>query len=101
MSVTADVNFNKESTRICVDTSRQMLHVVQKLQRYKCLDTTWYNAAVYLMALTTTLFTQWNKRGDTTSSDLESLRDDMDIWLDIMGDVGNLLGKLKAALLLD
>jgi hypothetical protein len=100
MSVTADANFNKESTRICVDTSRQMLHVVQKLQRYKCLDTTWYNAAVYLMALTTTLFTQWNKRGDTTSSDLESLRDDMDIWLDIMGDVGNLLGKLKAAPLL-
>lgn len=94
MSVTADPNFNKESTRICTETSRQMLGVVRKLQEYKSLDTTWYNAAVYVMALTTTLFTQWNKRGDTSMADLAALRDDMDIWLDIMEEVGNLLGNL-------
>lgn len=94
MSVTADEQFNKESTRICSETSRQMLGIVHKLQKYKCLDTTWYNAAVYIMALTTTLFTQWNKRGDTSIADLAALKDDMDVWLDIMGEVGNLLGKL-------
>lgn len=92
MSVTADANFNKESTRICIETSRQMLGIVHKLQKYKSLDTTWYNAAVYVMALTTTLFTQWNKRGETSIADLAALRDDMDIWLDIMEEVGNLLG---------
>lgn len=93
MSVTADANFNKESTRICTETSRQMLGIVHKLQKFKSLDTTWYNAAVYVMALTTTLFTQWNKRGDTSMADLAALRDDMAIWLDIMEEVGNLLGK--------
>jgi hypothetical protein len=71
-----------------------MLGIVHKLQKYKSLDTTWYNAAVYVMALTTTLFTQWNKRGDTSMADLAALKDDMDIWLDIMEEVGNLLGKL-------
>jgi hypothetical protein len=94
MAVTADAHFNKESTRICIETSRHMLGTVQKIQKYKSLDTTWYNASVYVMALTTTLFTQWNKRGETTIAELASLRDDMNIWLDIMGDVGNLLGKL-------
>ena len=93
MSVTADASFNNESTRICTETSRQMLGIVHKLQKYKSLDTTWYNAAVYVMALTTTLFTQWNKRGETSIADLAALRDDMDIWLDIMEEVGNLLGK--------
>jgi hypothetical protein len=98
MSVTADANFNKESTRICTETSRQMLGIVHKLQKYKSLDTTWYNAAVYVMALTTTLFTQWNKRGEMSIADLAALRDDMDIWLDIMEEVGNLLGRLMTIL---
>jgi hypothetical protein len=93
MSVTSDANFNKESTRICIETSRQMLGVVRQLQKYKSLDTTWYNAAVYVMAITTSLFTQWTKRGEISAADLTALREDMDIWLDIMGDVGNLLGK--------
>lgn len=97
MSVTTDASFNTESTRICTETSRQMLGIVHKLQKYKSLDTTWYNAAVYVMALTTTLFTQWNKRGDTSMADLAALKDDMDIWLDIMEEVGNLLGKLACS----
>lgn len=99
MSVTSDISFNKESARICADASRQMLGHVQKLQKYKSLDTTWYNAAVYLMALTTTLFTQWNKRGDTSIADLTRLRGEMNIWLDIMEEVGQLLGKLAKLLL--
>lgn len=94
MPATVDANFQKESTRICTETSRQMLGVIHKLQKHKSLDTTWYNAAVYVMALTTALFTQWGKRGETTIADLSALKDDMDVWLDIMEEVGNLLGKL-------
>jgi hypothetical protein len=70
-----------------------MLSAVRKLQKYKSLDTTWYNSAVYVMAITTTLFAQWEKRGETSAADLAALREEMDIWLDIMGDVGILLGE--------
>jgi hypothetical protein len=95
VSMTKDPEFNAESMRICVEASRQMLGVVRQLQKYKSLDTTWYNSAVYVMAITTTLFAQWDKRGDTSAADLAALREEMDLWLDIMGDVGALLGKTE------
>ncbi|KAF5872090.1 putative transcription factor cys6 protein [Botrytis fragariae] len=100
VSMTTDPDFNAESMRICVESSRQMLGVVRQLQKYKSLDTTWYNTSVFVMALTTTLFAQWEKRGGTSSADLAALREEMDIWLDIMGDIGSLLGsgtRLKKA----
>jgi hypothetical protein len=93
VSMTPDSKFNAESMRICVESSRQMLSTVRQLQKFKSLDTTWYNSAVYVMAITTTLFAQWEKRGKITTADLAALREEMDMWLDIMGDVGSLLGK--------
>ncbi|KAI9648203.1 hypothetical protein NHQ30_002835 [Ciborinia camelliae] len=92
VSMTTDPDFNAESMRICVESSRQMLGVVRQLHKYKSLDTTWYNTSVYVMALTTTLFAQWEKRGRTSTADLAALREEMDIWLEIMGDIGSLLG---------
>ncbi len=92
VSLTQDSAFNAESMRICVESSRQMLGVVRQLQKYNSLDTTWYNSAVYVMAITTTLFSQWDKRGETSAADLAALREEMDMWLDIMGDLGALLG---------
>ena len=49
------------------------------------------------MAITTTLFAQWDKRGETSTADLAALKEEMDLWLDIMGDVGSLLGKSRMA----
>jgi hypothetical protein len=92
VSSTSDAVFNAESMRVCVESSRQMLSVVRQLQKLKSIDTTWYNTAVYVMAITTTLFAQWDKRNDISAADLAALREEMDIWLDIMGDVGSLLG---------
>lgn len=92
VSMTTDVKFNAESMRICVESSRQMLGVARQIQKFKSLDTTWYNTAVYVMAITTTLFAQWDKRGESTAADLAAMREEMDIWLDIMGDIGGLLG---------
>jgi hypothetical protein len=92
VSLTNDTAFNAESMRVCVESSRQMLGVVRQLQKFKCLDTTWYNSAVYVMAITTTLFAQWDKRNEISAADLAALKEEMDIWLDIMGDVGSLLG---------
>lgn len=92
VSVTTDAKFNAESMRICVESARQMLVVVRQLQKLKSLDTTWYNTSVFVMAITTTLFAQWERRNEITSADLAALREEMDMWLDIMGDVGCLLG---------
>ena len=96
VSLTNDAAFNAESMRVCVESSRQMLGVVRQLQKFKSLDTTWYNTAVYVMAITTTLFAQWDKRNEISAADLAALREEMDIWLDIMADVGSLLGMSTA-----
>lgn len=93
VSMTTDPDFNAESMRICVESARQMLRVVRQLQQYKSLDTTWYNTSIYVMALTTTLFSQWEKRGAVSAADLASLKSEMDMWLDIMAVIGTLLGK--------
>lgn len=93
VAMTNDAAFNAESMRICVESARQMLVVVRQLQKFKSLDTTWYNTSVFVMAITTTLFAQWERRNEITSADLAALREEMDMWLDIMGDVGSLLGK--------
>lgn len=95
VSLTLDANFNAESMKICVETSRQMLEIVKQLQKFKSLDTTWYNSAVYVMAITTTLFAQWEKRNEINAVELAALRAEMDSWLNIMGDVGALLGKFS------
>jgi hypothetical protein len=58
-------------------TSRQMLSVMYKLQKYKSSNTTWSNVALCVAALTTTLFTQWNRRGEKSVADLAALKDDV------------------------
>jgi hypothetical protein len=93
VSMTLDPHFNAESMKICSDSARQMLNIVVQLQKFKSLDTTWYNTSVYVMAITLTLFTQWEKRNETTAADLATLRAEMDAWLDVMGEMGALLGR--------
>jgi len=104
VEMTEDKAFKAEGIRACDDCSRQMLKCVLELQQYNTLDTTWYNAAVYLMAITATLFATHDKKS-TSPGEIASLRTDMDKWLGVMGDVGRLLGKspyleLRTALIL-
>lgn len=87
-----DEAFNAESMRICVESSRQMLGVVRKIQKIKSLDSTWCNAAVFTLAITTTLIAQWKKREESTSADLAALKEEIDLWLNIMSEVGKFLG---------
>lgn len=100
VSMTNDPVYNAESMRICVESSRHLLSVVRQMQKHKSLDTTWYNTALYVMAITTTLFAQWEKRNETSAADLAALREEMDIWLNIMKDLGGLLGKLFQVIML-
>ena len=91
VSMTNDAAFNAESLKICMESSRLLLSAARQMQGLKSLDTTWYNTAVYVGAITTTLFAHSIKR-DLSYRDLVALEDDMAAWLSIMGDVGGLLG---------
>ncbi|KAI0999200.1 hypothetical protein K3495_g8997 [Podosphaera aphanis] len=88
----SDKTFNTESMRICVESSRQMLGVVRNIQKIKSLDATWCNVKIYVLAIITTLYGQWENKGDSTLADLAALKEEMDLWLDIMEDIGKLLG---------
>lgn len=78
---------------VCLDASRKMLTTASRLDALKSLDTTWYFATTYLAAIFTTLFAYTQRQEQMTSADLQQLKQDMDAWLDIMGDVGNMLGR--------
>jgi hypothetical protein len=93
VSMTTDTAFNAENMRICVDCAKKMLINAKQLQSVKSLDTTWYHTATYIMALTITLFSAWERRNEMTVEELAGLRTEMDQWLDIMTDIGALLGE--------
>jgi len=93
LSLTSCAEFNEENLTVCVEVSRQMLQHVKVIQKYKCLDTNWQSGALYVLAISTTLFGHWKRAEQVTPSSLASLRRDMDDWLSIMGDVSELLGR--------
>ncbi|KAI7350878.1 hypothetical protein KC354_g12628 [Hortaea werneckii] len=86
---------------LCLDASNKMLTVALQLKRLKSLDTTWFYTTDFLAAIFTTLFAFYEKRESLTQEDVGKLRDDMEKWLEVMGEVGELLGtgpKLEAAI---
>ena len=93
LSLTTSVDFNNRNLDICMDVSRTMLLIVKLLQQYVCLDTTWLNGAIFVLAISTTLFGHWERKDTTTAASLDALRDDMNTWLSILADVGALLGE--------
>ena len=94
LSLTNSTQFNEANLRACMETCREMLGRVQALQTLKSLDTTWYNCAVYILAIQTTLYCYSQLPDLLTTENLVALKKDMDGWLDIMGAIGNLMGKL-------
>lgn len=78
---------------ICLESSRKLRLAAAELKLYRALDTTWYYSTDYLAAIFTTLFI-WSQRQDRMSAaDFQQLQADMDSWLEIMGEVGFLLGE--------
>ena len=81
----------------CLDASSKILDISEKLKALKSLDTTWYLATDYLAAMFTTLFACNERQNQMTSQDLQQLQRDMDRWLDVMGEVGKLLGNCSCS----
>ncbi|KAK3328740.1 hypothetical protein B0H66DRAFT_539268 [Apodospora peruviana] len=87
-----DASLIAENTRICEEAAKRLLKVVTALNKMKCLDTTWYQLSVYIAAIFSTLVAHWERRHDTPASALATLREDMTMWLQIIAEIGRLLG---------
>ncbi|SPQ17596.1 47c71b1c-bf47-4f37-96ba-12ec30c024a3 [Thermothielavioides terrestris] len=81
-----------ENTRVCEDTARKLLKVVAALLKMKSLDTTWYQLSVYVAAIFSTLVAHWQRRFNTTTFEVAKLREEMSLWLTVIGEIGRLLG---------
>ena len=92
LSATRDPDFNRENIDSCLEAARGMMKTLMQVQEMKSLDTTWYNAAVYMMALMVMLYAHWYRRSELTPAALAKLREEMEDWVTIMGDVGLQIG---------
>lgn len=92
LSLTSSTEFNDESLTICMDVSKQILGIVKQLQAWKSLDSNWQTGAVFVLAISTTLFGHWERRDELTLAAFEVLKDDMRAWMSIIGDMGRFLG---------
>ena len=93
LSLTKSFQFNDTNLRSCLAAARGMLQTVRRVQELKSLDTTWYNCAVYMLAIQTTFYGHDQLKDELTEAKLAELGSDMDAWLSIMGDIGGLLGR--------
>lgn len=84
-------NFDK-----CLSASQKMLHVCMEMRKLRSLDIPWINAVVHIAAVFTTLFIYFQRKDQLSSVDMTKLRNDMDQWIDLMGECGQLLGKTAA-----
>ncbi|KAI4132622.1 MAG: hypothetical protein LQ341_006243, partial [Variospora aurantia] len=92
LSLTSSSEFNDESLTICMDVSKQILGITKQLQAWKSLDSNWQTGALFVLAISTTLFGHWERRDELTLAGFEVLKEDMRAWLSIMGSMGSLLG---------
>lgn len=79
---------------ICTDAAFAIIETSAELRKLNCLDTTWIHATTYLAAIFTLLFVHWERRDTITTHDLTKLKVQLGLCLEIMGDVGVLLGTL-------
>lgn len=92
VAMTTDKQIIADNTHICAETGREFLHVAQKIQQLKCLDTTWYTVSFASACIFAMLVAQWEKRFDTTEDEFTSLQKDMASWMSILEDIGAILG---------
>ena len=94
LSLTSSTEFNNESLSICMDISKQILESTKQLQAWRGLDSNWQTGALFVLAISTTLFGHWERKEELTLATFDSLREDMVSWLSIMGYMGELLGRI-------
>jgi hypothetical protein len=92
VAMTTDKKMLAENTKICAETARETLGVMQELQLMRCLDTTWYSMSVCAGCIFSMLMAQWERRFDITPGGLAELKKDMKSWTSILHELSVLLG---------
>ncbi|KAG8627098.1 hypothetical protein KVT40_004581 [Elsinoe batatas] len=77
---------------VCLDASSKLLAIAQEMRHLQILDTTWFNSSYFLAAMFTTLFAYSERKDRLSSAEIKALKKEMDQWIDVMGDIGSLLG---------
>lgn len=77
----------------CLDAAWNIIDMSASARRKKVLDTTWQNTTTFVAAIFTLLFGFWNRRHQITKADFARLRRQMDVCLDILEELGRMLGK--------
>jgi hypothetical protein len=88
-----DPNFISANLDKCLDASQKMLHNCNEMRRLRSMDIPWINSVVYIAAIFTTLFIYIQRKDRMTMVDMTKLKDDMGLWIEIMGEASTLLGK--------
>ncbi|KAK8857317.1 transcription factor [Apiospora arundinis] len=96
VALTQDPKVLAESTRLCEQAAKDMLQCVYKLYKIKSIDTTYYQQSVYIAAAFASMAAVWERRHEVTSVEVESLRHDMGMWLDILSETSNIIGSGNA-----
>ena len=86
-------DFTAGNLQKCIQAAFKIISITGQLRARKMLDTTWINATTFIAAIFTLLYAYHIRKDSISSADVSRLRSDLDICLDIMGDVGQLLGE--------
>ncbi|KAI5459104.1 hypothetical protein BGZ63DRAFT_390286 [Mariannaea sp. PMI_226] len=92
VAMTNNEDMKAENSRICEEVAKEILHTTLDIQSLRCLDTTWYQTSFYAASMFTTLVAHWERRMEMTPDDFDKLRKDMESWVSILEETGNLLG---------
>lgn len=69
------------------------LAVLSTLKGALCLDVPWYTVTTFLAMIFTTLFAEDQQQEDITETELNKLKVEMEMWLDILKAIGSMLGE--------
>lgn len=77
---------------ICISATSVIIQTTAELLATKSLDSTWTQVLIYTAALFTSLFAYWERRNSISMHDLQRLKQDVDVGLNILASMGQALG---------
>lgn len=88
-----DPNANSASLQKCMLAAKAILRCSTEMRKLRSLDNTWINIVTYIGAIFTSLFGHHQKRDQLTPADMDTLKSDMDEWIELISVSGQLLGE--------
>jgi Fungal specific transcription factor domain len=87
-------HYSTAGLKKCLDICDKFLPLINELRILRCLDCQWIFVSLLLAVIFTILFVYDVREPEVTADDLKKLQDDMTLWQDILGAVGEMQGIL-------